>query len=111
MLTATQTQDKVEWSLSPEQKQVRERIYSGRSETVLLTVTIQNPIPPAGAASIELLVNGAATANGVLNKQFGATSRTWLLFGVKTLDLQAKSKGYCSGQYAISVEEVAGSQK
>jgi hypothetical protein len=108
MLTATHTQDKIEWSLSPEQKQVRERIYSGRRETVLLTVTILNPIPPAGAAAVELLVNGAATANGVLDKRFGITSRTWLLFGVKTLDLQAKSKGYCSGEYAISVEEGQG---
>ena len=105
MQAATHTQDKVEWSLSPAQDHVRERIYSGRKETVLLTVTVQNPIPPSGAAKVELLVNGAATPNGVLDKRNAVTSRTWLLFGVKTLDLVTKGKVYCSGEYAISVTE------
>jgi hypothetical protein len=31
------------------------------------------------------------------------TSRTWFLTGVKTLDLVARDKTYCSGHHAISV--------
>ncbi len=44
-----------------------------------------------------------ANPNGVLDKRNAVTSRTWLLFDVKTLDLVTKGKVYCSGVYAISV--------
>jgi hypothetical protein len=67
------------------------------------TVTIVNPIPPAGAVKVELLRNGAAVPDGILNKLNGVTSRTWFLTGVKTLDLVARDKIYSSGQHAISV--------
>jgi hypothetical protein len=49
------------------------------------------------------LVNGASISNGVLEKKQGITSRTWLLTEVKTIDLMACEKEYCSGDYGISV--------
>jgi hypothetical protein len=103
MTPTTHTQDEILWSLSPAQKHTKERIYSGKEETIVLTVTIVNPIPPAGAVTVELLRNGAAVPDGVLNKLNAVTSRTWFLTGVRTLDLVARDKTYCSGQHAISV--------
>jgi hypothetical protein len=103
MTVATHTQDKIEWSLTPAQDHTQERIYSGRKETVLLTVTILNPVPPAGTSKVEMLVNGNPAPNGLLNKRNAVTSRTWLLTGVKTIDLVARSKNYSSGEYAVSV--------
>lgn len=46
MTKATHDQNTVSWSLSPAQKHTKERLYSGKDETVVLTVTILNPIPP-----------------------------------------------------------------
>lgn len=103
MMPTTHTQDEILWSLSPAQKHTQERIYSGKKETVVLTVTIANPIPPMGAVTVELLRNGAAVPDGVMNKLNGVTSRTWFLTGVKTLDLVARDRTYCSGSHAISV--------
>jgi hypothetical protein len=103
MTTTTHTQDEILWSLSPAQRHTKERIYSGKEETVVLTVTIVNPIPPSGAVTVELLRNGAAVPDGVLMKLNAVTSRTWFLTGVKTLDLVARDKTYCSGYHAISV--------
>jgi len=87
MATATHTQNEIQRSLSPAQKHVRERIYSGQEETVMVTVTILNPIPPTGAVTVQLLRNGVPAPDGVLQKLFAVTSRTWFLRGVKTLDL------------------------
>ena len=103
MTIATHTQDEVLWSLSPAQRHTKERIYSGKEETVVLTVTIINPIPPSGAVTVELLRNGAAVPNGVLKKLNAITSRTWFLPEVSTLDLVSRDTTYCSGSYAISV--------
>lgn len=103
MTPTTHNQDEILWSLSPAQKHTKERIYSGQEETIVLTVTIDNPIPPLGAVKVELLRNGAAVPDGVLNKLNAVTSRTWFLTGVKTLDLVARDRTYSSGQHAISV--------
>jgi len=103
MATATHTQNEILWSLSPAKKHTRERIYSGREETVLVTATILNPIPPTGAVTVQLLRNGVLAPDGVLQKQDAVTSRTWFLQGVKTLDLVTRNQVYCSGSYAISV--------
>ena len=85
------------------QKHIKERLYSGREELILITVTFVNPIPPTGAGLVELIVNGAAISDGVLDKKNSITSRTWLLSGVKTIDLFARDKNYSSGEYALSV--------
>jgi hypothetical protein len=103
MTTTTHNQDEILWSLSPAQRHTKERLYSGKEETVVLTVTIVNPFPPAGAVTVELLRNGAAVSDGVLTKLNAVTSRPWFLTGVKTLDLVARDKTYSSGQHAISV--------
>ena len=84
--------------LSPAQRHTTERIYSGKEETIVLTVTIYNPIPPTGAVKVELLRNGAAVPDGVLNKLNAVTSRTWFLTRVKTLDLVARDRTYSSGR-------------
>ena len=103
MATATHTAAEILWSLSPAQKHKQERLYSGQQETVVLTVTVLNPIPPAGAVKIELLKNGAAVPDGLINKLNAITSRTWFLKGVKTLDLVSRDNTYCSGSCAITV--------
>jgi hypothetical protein len=103
MTTTTHTQNGISWSLSPAQNHKTERIYSGRKETIMLTVTVQNPIPPAGAVTVELRRNGGAVPDGVVNKLNAVTSRTWFLRNVKTLDLVSHDQTYCSGGYAISV--------
>jgi hypothetical protein len=69
----------------------------------MVTVTILNPIPPAGAVTVQLLRNGALAPDGVLQKLDAVTSRTWFLRSVKTLDLITRDRVYCSGGYAISV--------
>jgi hypothetical protein len=103
MTTATHVEDEVLWSLSPALRENKIRIYSGRSETIVLTLTVLNPIPPAGAVTVELRRNGGAVPDGVINKLNAVISRTWFLTGVKTLDLVTRDKVYCSGSYAISV--------
>jgi hypothetical protein len=102
MATATHTEDEVLWSLTPP-KERQTRIYSGQEETIVLTVTVENPFPPTGAVRVELRRNGAAVADGLINKVNAEISRTWFLTGVKTLDLIARDRVYCSGSYAISV--------
>jgi len=102
MAAATHTKDEILWSLSPPDER-ETRIYSGQEETVVLTVTVLDPFPPAGAARVELRRNGGAVADGVINKVAAAISRTWFLTGVKTLDLVTRSRVYCAGSYAISV--------
>jgi hypothetical protein len=102
MTTATHEENEVLWSLSPP-KERGTRIYSGREETIVLTVTVYNPIPPAGAVRVELRRNGGAAPDGVINKVSAAISRTWFLTGVRTLDLVTRDRVYCSGSYAISV--------
>jgi hypothetical protein len=89
MATATHTAAEILWSLSP--------------ETVVLTVTVLNPIPPAGAVKIELRKNGAAVPDGLITKLNAVTSRTWFLKGVKKLDLVSRDGKYCSGSHAITV--------
>lgn len=69
----------------------------------MVTVTILNPTPPTGAVTVQLLRNGAAAPDGVLQKLDAATSRTWFLSGVRTLDLVTRNRIYCSGSYAVSV--------
>ena len=102
MATATHTEDEVLWSLSPP-KERQTRIYSGREETVVLTVTVTSPFPPTGAVKVELRRNGAAVPDGLIDKVSSDISRTWFLTGVRTLDLIARDKVFCSGRYAISV--------
>jgi hypothetical protein len=102
-MTATHVENQIIWSLSPALKHTRERIYSGREETIVVTVTILDPIPPAGAVTVELRRNGGAVPDGVMNKLNSVTSRTWYFTGVKTLDLISRDKIYSSGSYAISV--------
>jgi hypothetical protein len=102
MATATHTEDEVLWSLSPP-KERQTRIYSGREETIVLTVTVSNPAPPAGAVRVELRRNGAAVPDGLINKIGADISRTWFLTGVRTLDLITRDRVYCSGSHAISV--------
>jgi hypothetical protein len=75
----------------------------GRDETIVLTVTVSDPIPPAGAVTVELRRNDAAVPNGVINKLNAVISRTWFLTGVRTLDLVTRDKIYCTDSYAISV--------
>jgi hypothetical protein len=103
MTTATHTQNQILWSLSPANNHKTERIYSGRKETIVLTVTVLNPIPPAGAVIVELRLNGGAVPDGVVNKLNAVTSRTWFLRNVKTLDLVSRDQTFSSGSYAISV--------
>lgn len=103
MTTATHTQNEILWSLSPAKNHKTERIYSGRKEIIVLTVTVLNPIPPAGAVIVELRRNGGAVPDGVVNKLNAVTSRTWFLRTVKTLDLISRDQTYSSGSYAISV--------
>ena len=100
--TATHAENRVDWTLTPP-KEKKTRIYSGQEETIVLTVTVQNPGPPAGAVKVELLRNGAAVPDGLIDKVNATISRTWFLTGVKTLDLVARDKVYCTGTYAISV--------
>jgi len=102
MTTATHVEDEVLWSLSPP-KERETRIYSGREETIVLTVTVSNPFPPTGAVRVELRRNGGAVPDGMINKVSAVISRTWFLTGVKTLDLVTRDRVYCSGSYAISV--------
>ena len=102
MATATHTADEVLWSLTPP-KERQTRIYSGREETIVLTVTVSNPFPPTGNVKVELRRNGAAVPDGVINKTNAQISRTWFLMGVHTLDLITRDRVYCSGSYAISV--------
>jgi len=102
MATATHTEDKVEWSLTPP-KERQTRIYSGQEETIVLTVTVLNPFPPTGAVRVELRRNGAAVSDGLIDKVNAVISRTWFLTGVKTLDLVARDRVFCTGSYAISV--------
>ena len=102
MATATHTENKVDWTLTPP-KEKETRIYSGQEEMIVLTVTVINPFPPAGAVRVELLRNGAAVPDGLINKVNAGISRTWFLTGVKTLDLVARDSVYCTGTYAISV--------
>ena len=102
-MTATHVENLVPWTLSPALKETSQRIYSGREETIVLTVTITAPDPPAGAVTVELRRNGGAVPDGVMNKLNSVTSRTWYLTGVKTLDLISRDKIYSSGSYAISV--------
>ena len=103
MATATHTAADISWSLSPAQKNKQERLYSGQKETVVLTVTVLNPTPPAGAVKIELLKNGAAIPDGLIDKLNAVTSRTWFLEGVKTLDLVSRDNTFSSGSCAITV--------
>ncbi len=42
-MTATHVENEIIWSLSPALKHTRERIYSGREETIVVTVTIYIP--------------------------------------------------------------------
>src|SRR5262252_6808936 len=102
-MTATHVEDLVPWTLSPALKETSQRIYSGREETVVLTVTITAPDPPAGAVTVELRRNGGAVPDGVMKKINAVISRTWCLRGVKTLDLVARDRTYSAGTYAISV--------
>jgi hypothetical protein len=97
MTTATHVEDEILWSLSPALRESKTRIYSGREETIVLTVTVLNPIPPAGAVTVELRRNGGAVPDGVINKLNAVISRTWFLTGVKTLDLVTRDKIYSSG--------------
>ena len=103
MATATHTAAEILWSLSPAQRHKQERLYSGQQETVVLTVTVLNPMPPMGAVKVELRKNGAAVPNGLITKLNAVTSRTWFLKGVKTLDLVGRDNVYCSGSHAITV--------
>ena len=90
------------WSLSTEHKHTKERLFSGgMGETVVLSISIVNPMP--GPFTVEIMANGHSVPDGVLDKKRGITSRTWKLKNVKTIDLRARTKGYCSGRYAISV--------
>ena len=102
MAIATHTENKVLWTLSPP-KEKQTRIYSGREEMIVLTVTVSAPFPPTGAARVELRRNGGAVPDGLLDKINADISRTWFLTGVKTLDLVARDRVFCSGNYAISV--------
>ncbi len=102
MYTATHTENKVDWTLTPP-KEKETRIYSGQEEMIVLTVTVLNPSPPTGAVRVELVRNGAAVPDGLINKVNATISRTWFLTGVKTLDLVARDSVYCTGSYAISV--------
>jgi hypothetical protein len=103
MATATHTAAEILWSLSPAQRHKQERLYSGVREKVVLTVTVFNPIPPAGAVKIVLMKNGAAVPDGVITKLNAVTSRTWFLKGVKRLDLVSLDGKHCSGSHAITV--------
>jgi hypothetical protein len=102
-MTATHVEDQISWSLSPALKETSQRIYSGREEMIVVTVTIIDPIPPAGAVTVELRRNGGAVPDGVMKKLNAVMSRTWFLTGVKTLDLVTRDKIYSAGSYAISV--------
>jgi hypothetical protein len=102
-MTATHVENQIPWSLSPALKETSQRIYSGREETIVVTVTIADPIPPAGSVTLELRRNGGAVADGVMKKLNAMISRTWFLTGVKTLDLVSRDKIYTAGSYAISV--------
>jgi hypothetical protein len=102
-MTATHVEDLVPWTLSPALKETSQRIYSGREEMIVLTVTITAPDPPAGAVTVELRRNGGAVPDGVMKKLNAIISRTWFLTGVKTLDLVARDRTYSAGTYAISV--------
>jgi hypothetical protein len=101
MATATHTQNEILWSLSPANRHIRERIYSGREETVMVSVTILNPMPRRGHRAAA--ANGVVVPDGVLQKLDAVTSRIWFLRGVRTLDLVTRNRIYCSGSYAISV--------
>jgi hypothetical protein len=78
MATATHTAAEILWSLSPAQRHKQERLYSGQQETVVLTVTVLNPMPPMGAVKVELRKNGVAVPNAKL--------RAWLEHGGETIN-------------------------
>ena len=102
-MTATHVEDQIVWTMSPALRETTQRIYSGREETIVVTVTILDSGPPAGAVTVELRRNGGAIPDGVMKKVNAMISRTWFLTGVKTLDLVARDKIYSTGMYAISV--------
>ena len=89
--------------LSCAETQAGKALLGSTHETVVLTVTVLNPIPPAGAVKIELRKNGAAVPDGLITKLNAVTSRTWFLKGVKRLDLVSRDGKYCSGSHAITV--------
>ncbi len=79
-----------------------DRIYSGHGETVLLTVQCPSIVGGNGSGTMHVLVNGSPIPNGSIVNT-GVETRTFLLHGVKIIDLEWDSGSELSGQHTISV--------
>ncbi len=80
-------------------KDQSDRVYSGPSETILLTVTTDSRQAEGG---IQVMVNGLAAPDGLLLS--GSTeTRTLKLVGCQNVDIQLRGDAKVSGTYTISV--------
>jgi hypothetical protein len=80
------------------------RIYSSEtSKRILLTIKLDSLVSEQFRGRVEILVNGAAITDGLIEK-WGYTSRTYLLENVTELDIVNRWLVYTvTGQYQISV--------
>jgi hypothetical protein len=79
-----------------------QRIFSGISENMLLTINIDSP-PGQVQGKIEVLVNGAHIPDGIIDK-YGYDARTFTIQGAKTVDIVQKSAAQVvTGNYIISM--------
>ena len=103
MTTATHTQNEILWSLSPAKRHKTERIGTGRKETIVLTVTVLNPIS-AGRCGYRGAAAKRWRCPGWSCEQTECGDiQNLVLRDVKTLDLVSRDQTYSSGSYAISV--------
>jgi len=81
------------------------RIYTATQSKLALDIVLTLSLHSWGGAStdavVEVLVNGASIADGVI-KEIGYSSRTFLLTDVITIDLYSKT-GQVHYEYNISV--------
>lgn len=92
------------WGLNANAEDTQDRLFSGESESVLLTIELSRPTGPS--AQVEILVNGSSIPDGVLENELAVDdARTWKLTDVVTIDivgLEATSN-ITRGRYTISV--------
>jgi hypothetical protein len=74
-------------------------IFCGKSNVVLLTVTLMEPV----GSAVEVCANGHLVTEPVLTRDDGPQSRTWLLEGVHSIELKNPKGMALFGRYVISV--------
>ena len=92
---------------SPNPDVASKRIYSGPRASVVLTVRFDAMTAVQG--SVEVLVNGSAITDGVIQK-YGFDSRTFRLQNVETIDLVMRTPppagdpmpGSITGEYTVT---------